>query len=230
MKGFVCLIKILFVWYNKTKKGCFIMRFDRKGLLVVFSGPSGVGKGTVRKKFFEKMGDKLYYSISMTTRGIREGETDGVDYHFISKEQFLEEIQKDNVLEYNEYVGNFYGTPKDVVFEKINAGIDVVLEIEVNGAKMIKEKVPNCVSIFIAPPSYEALKERLIGRNTEPPEVIEKRLMKAEDEISSANLYDYVVINDDVDEASNEVISIIESEHLRVDRILNDYYKFIWRR
>lgn len=206
------------------------MRFDRKGLLVVFSGPSGVGKGTVRKKFFEKMGDKLYYSISMTTRNIREGETDGVDYHFISKEQFLEEIQKDNVLEYNEYVGNFYGTPKDVVFEKINQGIDVVLEIEVNGAKMIKEKVPNCVSIFIAPPSYEALKERLVGRNTEAPDVIEKRLIKAEDEISSANLYDYIVINEDVDEASNEVISIIESEHLRVDRILNDYYKFIWRR
>jgi len=206
------------------------MCFDRKGLLVVFSGPSGVGKGTVRKKFFEKMGDKLYYSISMTTRGIREGETDGVDYHFISKEQFLEEIQKDNVLEYNEYVGNYYGTPKDVVFEKINNGIDVVLEIEVNGAKMIKEKVPNCVSIFIAPPSYDSLKERLVGRNTEPPDVIEKRLIKAEDEISSANLYDYIVINDDVDEASNEVISIIESEHLRVDRILNDYYKFIWRR
>ena len=206
------------------------MRFDRKGLLVVFSGPSGVGKGTVRKKFFEKMGDKLYYSISMTTRGIREGETDGVDYHFISKEKFLEEIQKDNVLEYNEYVGNYYGTPKDVVFEKINNGIDVVLEIEVNGAKMIKEKVSNCVSIFIAPPSYDTLKERLVGRNTEPPDVIEKRLIKAEDEISSANLYDYIVINDDVDEASNEVISIIESEHLRVDRILNDYYKFIWRR
>ena len=206
------------------------MRFDRKGLLVVFSGPSGVGKGTVRKKFFEKMGDKLYYSISMTTRNIREGETDGVDYHFISKEQFLEEIQNDNVLEYNEYVGNFYGTPKDIVFEKINNGIDVVLEIEVNGAKMIKEKVPNCVSIFIAPPSYDALKERLVGRNTEAPDVIEKRLIKAEDEISSANLYDYIVINDDVDEASNEVISIIESEHLRVDRILNDYYKFIWRR
>lgn len=206
------------------------MRFDRKGLLVVFSGPSGVGKGSVRKKFFEKMENKLYYSISMTTRNIREGETDGVDYHFVSKEQFLEEIQKDNVLEYNEYVGNFYGTPKDIVFEKINQGIDVVLEIEVNGAKMIKEKVPNCVSIFIAPPSYEALKERLIGRNTEPPDVIEKRLIKAEDEIGSANFYDYIVINEDVDEASNEVISIIESEHLRVDRILNDYYKFIWRR
>lgn len=206
------------------------MRFDRKGLLVVFSGPSGVGKGTVRKKFFEKMGDKLYYSISMTTRGIREGEQDGVDYHFVTKEHFLEEIQNDNVLEYNEYVGNFYGTPKDIVFEKINKGIDVVLEIEVNGAKMIKEKVPNCVSIFIAPPSFESLKERLIGRNTEPVDVIEKRLIKAEDEISSANQYDYIVINEDVDDAANEVISIIESEHLRVDRILNDYYKFIWRR
>ena len=206
------------------------MRFDRKGLLVVFSGPSGVGKGTVRKKFFEKMGDKLYYSISMTTRGIREGEQEGVDYHYVSKEQFLEEIKNDNVLEYNEYVGNFYGTPKDVVFEKINKGIDVVLEIEVNGAKMIKEKVPNCVSIFIAPPSFESLKERLIGRNTEPADVIEKRLFKAEDEISSANLYDYIVINEDVEEAANEVISIIESEHLRVDRVLNDYYKFIWRR
>lgn len=206
------------------------MRFDRKGLLVVFSGPSGVGKGTVRKKFFEKMGDKLYYSISMTTRGIREGEQDGVEYHFVSKEQFLEEIQKDNVLEYNEYVGNYYGTPKDIVFEKINKGIDVVLEIEVNGAKIIKEKVPNCVSIFIAPPSFESLKERLVGRNTEPADVIEKRLIKAEDEISSANLYDYIVINEDVEEAANEVISIIESEHLRVDRVLNDYYKFIWRR
>ena len=206
------------------------MRFDRKGLLIVFSGPSGVGKGTVRKRFFEKMGDKLYYSISMTTRAMREGETNGVDYHFVSREKFLEEIQNDNVLEYNEYVGNFYGTPKDIVFEKINNGIDVVLEIEVNGAKMIKEKVPNCVSIFIAPPSYDALKDRLVGRNTESSEVIEKRLIKAEDEISSANLYDYIVINDDIEEAANEVISIIESEHLRVDRILNDYYKFIWRR
>ena len=100
----------------------------------------------------------------------------------------------------------------------------------VNFSKIIKEKVPNCVSIFIAPPSFESLKERLVGRNTEPADVIEKRLIKAEDEISSANLYDYIVINEDVEEAANEVISIIESEHLRVDRVLNDYYKFIWRR
>lgn len=203
------------------------MRFDKKGVLVVFSGPSGVGKGTVRKRFFEIMGDKLYYSISMTTRARREGEQDGVDYHYVSREKFLEEIEKDNVLEYNEYVGNFYGTPKDKVFEKINAGIDVVLEIEVNGARMIKEKVPNCVSIFIGPPSFESLKTRLVGRNTESADVIEKRLNKARDEIASADQYDYIVINDDVDVAANEVISIIESEHLRVDRVLNDYYNFI---
>ena len=129
------------------------MRFDKKGLLIVFSGPSGVGKGTVRKEVFNKIGQQLYFSISLTTRNIRDGEKDGVDYFFLSKEQFLEELDKDNLLEYNEYVGNFYGTPKNVVFDKINSGIDVVLEIEVNGAKQIKEKVPNCVSIFVAPPS-----------------------------------------------------------------------------
>lgn len=203
------------------------MRFDKKGLLIVFSGPSGVGKGTVRKKVFDMLGDKLYFSISMTTRGIREGERNDIDYHFVSKEKFLAELERDNLLEYNEYVGNFYGTPKDIVFEKINNGVDVVLEIDVNGAKQIKEKVPNCVSIFVAPPSFKALKERLIGRNTDSPEVIEKRLKKAETEIKLANLYDYIVINDDVDEAADDVVSIIESEHLRVDRILNDYYKLI---
>ncbi len=203
------------------------MRFNRKGLLVVFSGPSGVGKGTVRKKFFDKIGERLYYSISMTTRNIREGEENGVDYHFVTKDRFLKEIENDNVLEYNEYVGNFYGTPKNIVFDKMNQGIDVVLEIEVNGAKMIKEKVPNCVSIFIAPPSYNALKDRLIGRNTESLDIIEKRLKKAKTEIEEASMYDYIVINDDADEAADEVISILESEHLRVDRVLDDYYKFI---
>lgn len=203
------------------------MRFDKKGLLVVFSGPSGVGKGTVRKKVFDKIGEKLYFSISMTTRGIREGETNGVDYHFVSREQFLKELDKNNLLEYNEYVGNFYGTPKDMVFNEIEKGKDVILEIEVNGARQIKEKVPNCVSIFVAPPSFEALKERLIGRNTDSPEVIEKRLKKAEDEIALAKNYDYIVINDNVDDAVDEVISILTSEHLRVDRTLNDYYKFI---
>lgn len=203
------------------------MRFDKKGLLIVFSGPSGVGKGTVRKKVFEKLGDKLYFSISMTTRGIREGEKHGVDYCFISKDEFLKELDRDNLLEYNEYVGNFYGTPKDIVFNKIENGIDVVLEIDVNGARQIKEKVPNCVSIFVAPPSFDALKERLIGRNTDSAEVIEKRLKKAETEIELAKSYDYIVINDDIDEAANDVISIIESEHLRVDRIMNDYYDYI---
>lgn len=203
------------------------MRFDKKGLLIVFSGPSGVGKGTVRKEVFNKLGEQLYFSISLTTRNIREGEKDGVDYIFLSREQFLTEFERDNLLEYNEYVGNFYGTPKDIVFDKINKGIDVVLEIEVNGAKQIKEKVPNCVSIFVAPPSLKDLKSRLVGRNTESSEVIEKRLKKAEEEIALASMYDYIVINDDVILAAEEVVSIIQSEHLRVDRVLNDYHKFI---
>ena len=203
------------------------MRFDKKGLLIVFSGPSGVGKGTVRKEVFNKLGEQLYFSISLTTRNIREGEKDGVDYIFLSREQFLTEFERDNLLEYNEYVGNFYGTPKDIVFDKINKGIDVVLEIEVNGAKQIKEKVSNCVSIFVAPPSLKDLKSRLVGRNTESSEVIEKRLKKAEEEIALASMYDYIVINDDVLLAAEEVVSIIQSEHLRVDRVLNDYHKFI---
>ena len=203
------------------------MRFDKKGMLIVFSGPSGVGKGTVRKKVFEKIGDKLYYSISMTTRAMREGETNGVEYYFVSKDKFMSELEVGNVLEYNEYVGNFYGTPKDIIFEKINQGIDVVLEIDVNGARQIKEKVPNCLSIFVAPPSFEALKERLIGRNTDSDEIIQKRLNAAKKEIALADLYDYIVINDSVDDAANEVASIIESEHLRVDRVLDDYYDFI---
>ena len=203
------------------------MRFDKKGLLIVFSGPSGVGKGTVRKEVFNELGKQLYFSISLTTRGMREGEQDGVDYIFLTKDQFLAELERDNLLEYNEYVGNFYGTPKDIVFDKINKGIDVVLEIEVNGAKQIKEKVPNCVSIFVAPPSLKDLKTRLIGRNTEPAEVIEKRLKKAEEEIALASMYDYIVINDDINLAAEEVVSIIQSEHLRVDRVLKDYHSFI---
>lgn len=203
------------------------MRFDKKGLLIVFSGPSGVGKGTVRREVFNKIGQQLYFSISFTTREMREGEVNGVDYHFLNRDKFLAELDKDNLLEYNEYVGNFYGTPKDIVFDKIDKGIDVVLEIDVNGAKQIKEKVPNCVSIFVAPPSFDDLKTRLIGRNTDSPEVIEKRLKKAKEEIALASMYDYIVINDDVQLAVDEVVSIIQSEHLRVDRVLNDYHKFI---
>lgn len=203
------------------------MRFDKQGLLVVFSGPSGVGKGTIRKKVFEKLKDKLYFSVSMTTRAIREGETNAVDYHFVSKERFMDELNNDNLLEYNEYVGNFYGTPKNLVFEQINQGIDVLLEIDVNGARQVKEKVPNCVMVFVLPPSFEALKERLIGRNTDSPEVIEKRLKKAETEIGLAKFYDYIVINDEIDAAADEIVSIIECEHLKVSRVLDDYYNLI---
>lgn len=203
------------------------MRLDKKGLLIVFSGPSGVGKGTVRKKVFEKLGDKLYYSISKTSRNIRDGEKDGVDYWFVTKEQFKKELEIDNFLEYNEYVGNFYGTPKDKVFEKINEGKDVVLEIEVNGALEVMKKEPNCLSIFVAPPNLDELRNRLVGRNTDSPEVIEKRLKQAEKEIALAEKYDYIVVNEKVEEVSNEIISIIESEHLKVNRALDDYYEFI---
>lgn len=205
------------------------MRFDKKGLLIVYSGPSGVGKGTVRKRVFEKNGDKLYYSISKTTRNIREGEKDGKDYFFVSKEEFLKEIERDNFLEYNEYVGNFYGTPKDIVLDKINKGIDVVLEIEVNGAMQIKKKMPDCVMIFIAPPSIDGLRSRLVGRNTDSMDVIEKRLKRAVEEIGFAQNYDYIVVNNDnsIDEAADEIISIIESSHHKANHAVDDYYKMI---
>lgn len=203
------------------------MRFDKKGLLVVFSGPSGVGKGTLRKKVFEKLGDKLYYSISKTSRAMREGEQNGVDYWFVTKDEFEKELNEDNFLEYNEYVGNYYGTPKDIIKKKMNEGTDVVLEIEVNGALQVMKKMPGCLSIFVAPPSMEELRNRLVGRNTDSPEVIEKRLKQAEYELALAEKYDYIVINDKVEDASEEIASIIESEHLKVNRALDDYYEFI---
>lgn len=205
------------------------MRFDKKGLLIVYSGPSGVGKGTVRKRVFEKSGGELYYSISKTTRNIREGEKDGEDYFFVSKEEFLKEIERDNFLEYNEYVGNFYGTPKDIVLDKINKGVDVMLEIDVNGAMQIKKKMPNCVMIFIAPPSIEGLRNRLVGRNTDSIEVIEKRLKRAVEEIGVAQNYDYIVVNNDnsIDEAADEIISIIQTSHHKVGHCVNDYYDLV---
>lgn len=205
------------------------MRFDKKGLLIVYSGPSGVGKGTVRKRVFEKCGDELYYSISKTTRNIREGEKNGEDYFFVSRDEFLKEIENDNFLEYNEYVGNFYGTPKDVVLDKINKGIDVMLEIDVNGAMQIKKKMPNCVMVFIAPPSIDGLRDRLIGRNTDSMDIIEKRLKRAVEEIAYADNYDYIVINSDnsIDEVADEIISIIQTAHHKVGHCVNDYYDLI---
>ncbi|MGM9899139.1 MAG: guanylate kinase [Bacilli bacterium] len=203
------------------------MKLDKKGLLVVISGPSGVGKGTVRKALFSRSGHDLVYSISMTTRKPRNGEIDGVDYYFVSKEKFEEEIEKGNLLEYAQFVGNYYGTPYDKVLEQLNKGNEVVLEIEVQGAMQVKAKKPDAVFIFIAPPSYGALEERLKHRGTENDEIIKERLQKARREIDQAPAYDYIVINDDVDNAADRIMAIIRAEHAKCERSLEEYYKLM---
>ena len=203
------------------------MKLNTRGLLIVISGPSGVGKGTVRKALFNRTGHDLDYSVSMTTRAPREGEVDGVDYYFVSKEEFLNQIEKGNLLEYAEFVGNMYGTPKDKVEEKLANGNEVVLEIEVNGAMQVREKMKDAVFIFIAPPSYDALENRLVRRGTERNEVIKERLEKAHREIGQAINYDYIVINDEVDNAADRIMAIIRAEHARCNRSLAGYLELI---
>ena len=203
------------------------MKLNTRGLLIVISGPSGVGKGTVRKALFNRTGHNLDYSVSMTTRAPREGEINGVDYYFVSKEEFLNQIQKGNLLEYAEFVGNMYGTPKDKVEEKLAKGNEVVLEIEVNGAMQVREKMKDAVFIFIAPPSYDALEKRLVRRGTERNEVIKERLDKAHREIDQAVNYDYIVINDEVDNAADRIMAIIRAEHARCSRTLDGYLRLM---
>lgn len=182
-----------------------------RGLLIVMSGPSGVGKGTVRKEIFKDESLNLAYSISMTTRNPRNGELDGVDYFFVSTEQFEENIQKDKFLEYTHFVGNYYGTPSDYVEKLRSEGKNVVLEIEIEGAKTVLSKVKDAVSIFLVPPSLEELEKRIRGRKTEPEEVIKERLQKAEKEIGYRGNYQYIVVNDDVLLAANKIKDIIKS-------------------
>lgn len=203
------------------------MKLDTRGLLIVISGPSGVGKGTVRKALFEREGQDLEYSISMTTRKPREGEENGREYYFVTKEQFEEEIKKGNLLEYAEFVNNYYGTPYDKVMEKLDQGSEVVLEIEVQGAMQVKRKMPNAVFIFIAPPSYKALRERLLSRGTEDDDTVNERLAKAHREIEIASEYDYIVINDEVDNAADRIMAIIRAEHAKCSRVLKQYYKLM---
>lgn len=203
------------------------MKLDRQGLLIVISGPSGVGKGTVRKALFERKGHDLDYSVSMTTRSPRAGEVNGVDYYFVTKEEFLSQIDRGNLLEYAEFVGNMYGTPKDKVEEKLKQGREVVLEIEVNGAMQVREKMPNAVFIFIAPPSFEALENRLIARGTERGEIIKERLEKAKKELKLASFYDYIVINDEVQNASDRIMAIIRAEHAKCERTIHEYFKLM---
>jgi guanylate kinase len=203
------------------------MKLNDRGLLIVISGPSGVGKGTVRKALFDMKGHNLTYSVSMTTRKMRPGEVDGKDYYFVSKEEFEQRIKDDKFLEHAEFVGNYYGTPLDKVNERLEEGQEVVLEIEVNGALQVKEKVPDCVMIFIVPPSKEALYARLKKRGTESEEVIMERINKANREFKSAKYYDYIVVNDEVNNAADRIMAIIRAEHAKTERSIHKYYELI---
>lgn len=198
-----------------------------RGLLIVFSGPSGVGKGTVRQEIFSTPDHQFEYSVSMTTRPKRPGEVDGVDYFFRTREEFKELIKKGQMLEYAEYVGNYYGTPLTYVNETLDKGIDVFLEIEVQGALQVKKKVPDGVFIFLTPPDLDELKDRLVGRGTDSEEVIRQRIKRAKEEIALMREYDYAVVNDEVPLAAERVKRIIEVEHFRVDRVIGRYNDMI---
>lgn len=194
-----------------------------RGILIVLSGPSGVGKGTVRKAIFDRPDTEFEYSISMTTRPRREGEIDGVDYFFRTKEEFRKLIDEGKMLEYAEYVGNYYGTPVEYVEKTLNEGKDVFLEIEVQGAMQVKEKFPDGVFIFLTPPDLAELKSRIIGRGTDDMKVIEERMKVAIREIEMMSHYDYAVVNDEVSLAVERIKKIIESEHFRVQRVIHQY-------
>lgn len=186
----------------------------KRGKTFIISGPSGVGKSTVLKTLFEGRED-LYFSVSATTRAPRPGEQDGVNYHFIEPETFRRWIVEKEFLEYAEYVGNFYGTPKKYVDAAMEAGKDVILDIEIQGAMQVHHLRPDTVRIFIAPPSWEELERRLIARNTDTPEKVQERLLRAKVEMQTANQYDYFVINDSVESAVRELRAIMLAEHCR---------------
>ena len=200
---------------------------SERGLFIVFSGPSGVGKGTVRQEIFSTPDHKFEYSVSMTTRAQRPGEVDGKDYFFRSREEFEELIRNGQMLEYAEYVGNYYGTPLTYVNETLDKGIDVFLEIEVQGALQVKKKVPDAVFIFLTPPDLNELQERLVGRGTDSEEVIAQRIERAREEIALMSEYDYAIVNDEVPLAAERVKRVIEAEHFRVDRVIGRYRNMI---
>ncbi len=188
-----------------------------KGRLIIVSGPSGSGKDTILQKVFEKL-PEIKFSISTITRDMRPGEVEGEKYNFVSREYFEEMIKNDLLLEYNNYVGNYYGTPKAPVDNAIAEGNEIIVEVDVNGAKNIKKLREDAIMVFIMPPSYEELNRRLSARGTDAPEVIEKRMKAALDEIAEAKNYDYIVVNDDLDEAVEDFVTIIRSDRLNIKR------------
>ena len=189
-----------------------------RGSLIILSGPSGAGKGTIHNELL-RLDDNLTYSVSMTTRSPREGEKEGVDYFFVSEEQFKKEIKNKSFLEYALVHGNYYGTPKKSVLESLDKGLDVILELDIQGALKIKENYPDGIFIFIMPPSMRELKNRLVKRGTETKEKIIERFKNAYKEINEISKYNYVVINDEVDKAVEKVRAIMLAERCRVDRI-----------
>ncbi|MFB5266334.1 guanylate kinase [Paenibacillus enshidis] len=186
-----------------------------KGLLIVLSGPSGVGKGTVGNALRKRL-PELTYSVSATTRQPRQGEENGVNYFFKTRGQFLDMIEKDELLEYAEYVGNYYGTPRDFVEQTIEQGNDIFLEIEVQGALKVREKFPEGIFIFLLPPSLDELKDRIRGRGTETQATIDHRMSVAVDEMNLMQHYDYAVVNDEIDLACKRIESIIIAEHCKI--------------
>ncbi|MCL2392390.1 MAG: guanylate kinase [Oscillospiraceae bacterium] len=182
---------------------------EQKGRLFIISAPSGTGKGTVIERL-RQLRPELYYSISATTRKPRDGEVDGVSYYFVDHERFRELISSDAFLEYAEYIGEYYGTPKSLIQDCIYYGKDILLEIEVQGARQVMALDPEAVTIFIVPPSLEVLEQRLRGRKTESEEKLHARLERARLELEEKSDYDFVVVNDDIDRAAEEILSIID--------------------
>lgn len=193
------------------------MRMKRKGILIVVSGFSGSGKGTLMKRLMEEY-DDYALSVSMTTRSPRPGETDGKDYFFVTRQQFEEKIKEEGLVEYASYCGNYYGTPQEYVEQQMNEGKDVILEIEIQGALKIKEKFPTALLLFVMPPDAGELRRRLEKRGTESKEIIEQRLLRAVTEAEEIEKYDYILINDEMEKCVKELHGLIRAAHNTPDR------------
>ena len=192
-----------------------------KGKLIILSGPSGAGKSTVVNKAIEKRGN-ICFSVSVTTRKPREGEIDGRDYFFIDADTYDRMLENNELLEHARYVNNCYGTPASFVNEKLEAGMNVVLDIEIQGAWQVKQKIPDAVTIFILPPSMALLEHRLKSRGTDSPEAVAARIERARQEIQEADFYDYLIVNRDVDLAADQFLAILDAEHCRFQRSVCD--------